>query len=242
MKRRDFITLLGAAAAWPLAARAQQPAMPVIGFLGSTSPEGYEGRLAALRQGLADIGYVEDRNVAMEFRWAENRYDRMPMLVADLMQRKAAVIIAFGAVNAALSAKAATTATPIVFLNGSDPVEFGLVASLNRPGGNVTGVTLLIRELSPKRMEILREIVPRHRRDRSAGEPEQCEHQWRNPRGARCSAFLSGCSCMSSNQSRTARSTPRSRLLANNTWVRSSRPAMRFHQPAQPDRGAGGAP
>jgi putative ABC transport system substrate-binding protein len=134
--------------------------MPVIGFLGSPSPEGSEGRLAALRQGLADAGYVDGRNLTIEFRWAENRYDRMPMLVADLIQRKAAVIIAYGAINAALSAKAATTVTPIVFLNGSDPVKFGLVASLNRPGGNLTGINFFNTELTAKRLELLREVVP----------------------------------------------------------------------------------
>jgi putative ABC transport system substrate-binding protein len=159
MKRRAFTALIGGAVVWPLAARAQQ-AMPVIGFLGSTSPQGSEGRLTALRQGLGDTGFVEGRNIAIEFRWADSQYDRMPALAADLIQRRAAVIVAYGAVNAALSAKAATTEIPIVFLNGSDPVKFGLVASLNRPGGNVTGVTLLVRQLTAKRLEIIREIIP----------------------------------------------------------------------------------
>jgi putative ABC transport system substrate-binding protein len=158
MQRRKFITLVGGAAALPFAARAQQ--MPVVGFLGSTSPQAYEAGLAALRQGLADTGFVDGRNVTFEFRWAENQYDRMTALAADLIQRKPAVIIAHGAVNAALSAKTATTTTPIVFLNGSDPMKFALVTSLNRPGGNVTGVTMLIRELSAKRLEILREVMP----------------------------------------------------------------------------------
>jgi putative tryptophan/tyrosine transport system substrate-binding protein len=165
MRRRDVITLLGGAAAtasmsWPRVARAQQPAMPVVGFLGSKSPDGLERRLAGFRQGLAETGYVEGRNVAIEFHWADNRYDRLPTLVADLIQRKVAVIVIFGAVNGVFAAKAATTTLPIVFLIGSDPVQLGVVASLNRPGGNVTGVTLLIRELSAKRLEILREIVP----------------------------------------------------------------------------------
>src|SRR5262249_32163462 len=147
MRRRDFITVLGgAAAAWPRGARAQ-PTLPVVGFLSSTRAEGQERRLAAFRQGLAETGYVEGRNVAIGVRWADNQYDRFPTLVADLIQRRVAVLVVYGAVNGVLAAKAATTTTPIVFLVGSDPVAFGLVASLNRPGGNVTGVTILVREL-----------------------------------------------------------------------------------------------
>jgi putative ABC transport system substrate-binding protein len=161
MRRRDFLSVLGGgAAAWPLAARAQQPGLPVVGFLGSTSPVGREGVIAALRQGLAEVGYVEGRNVGIEFHWADNQYDRLPGMVADLVRRKVAAIIAFGAVNGVLVAKAATTTIPIVFLVGSDPVGMGLVASLSRPGGNLTGVTLIIRELTAKRLEIIRESVP----------------------------------------------------------------------------------
>jgi putative tryptophan/tyrosine transport system substrate-binding protein len=160
MRRRDLLAFLGGAvAARPLTARAQ-PAMPVIGFLGSTSPDGQERNLAGLHRGLAETGHVEGRNLKIEFRWADNQYDRLPMLAAELIQRKVAGIIAYGAVNGPLAAKAATTAIPIVFLIGSDPVEFGLVASLNRPGGNITGMTMLVRELSAKRLQILREIVP----------------------------------------------------------------------------------
>jgi putative tryptophan/tyrosine transport system substrate-binding protein len=160
MRRREFITLLGGAAAYPIAARAQQPAVPIVGFLGSTSLAGREGHITALRQGLAEIGYVDGRNVGIEFRWADNQYDRLPGMVEDLVRRKVAAIIAFGAVNGVLAAKAATTAIPIVFLIGSDPVGMGLVRSLGRPGGNLTGVALLVRELTAKRLELVREIVP----------------------------------------------------------------------------------
>jgi putative ABC transport system substrate-binding protein len=160
MKRREFITLLGgAAAAWPLAARAQQPAMPVVGYLNFGSPEADTSKLTGVRRGLNQTGYIEGRNFVIEYRWAGNQVDRLPALAADLVQLQVTVILAAG-VLPALAAKAATTSIPIVFSTGADPVQFGLVASLNRPGGNLTGVNAFVGEFGAKGLALLHELVP----------------------------------------------------------------------------------
>jgi putative ABC transport system substrate-binding protein len=161
MRRRNFITLLGGAAvAWPLAAHAQQPTTPVIGFLSARSPAEAASVLAAFRQGLGETGYFEGKNVAIEYRWAEGQYNRLPALAAELVSHQVTVITATGGEPSALAAKAATATIPIIFTLGGDPVAAGLVASLNRPGGNLTGMTIMALQMGPKRLELLRQLLP----------------------------------------------------------------------------------
>ena len=211
MRRREFITLVGGAAAWPLSARAQQQtAMPVVGFLSGTSLDGFTERLRAFRQGLKEVGYVEGENVAIEYRWAENQLDRLPALVGDLVRKQVAVIVAGGGTVPAIAAKAATTTIPIVFAIGEDPIKLGLVASLARPDGNLTGINFFTGELAAKRLEFLRELVPAMKRVAVLVNPANPARAENNVREAETAGHAIGLQVRSLTSARPARSTRRS--------------------------------
>src|SRR5262249_42455327 len=219
MKRREFITLLGgAAAAWPLAARAQQGGIPLIGFLGSTTAGAYVDRVRAFRQGLRETGYIEGRDVAIEYRWGEEQYDRLPAMATDLVRSQVRVI-ATSAIPAALAAKAATATIPIVFYVGVDPVEVGLVASLGRPGGNLTGVVSLAVELGPKRLELARELMRPPPSLFSLIPPVRTPRT--RPKSWKRSRIASRCNCASSKPALSATSIRSSTPWRSNGWARS---------------------
>jgi putative ABC transport system substrate-binding protein len=213
LKRREFITLLGgAAAAWPLAASAQQPALPVIGFLHPTSPEASGNRLRAFRQGLKDVGLVEGENVTIEYRWADNQFGRLAALAAELVQRRVAVIAAAGP-PAAFAAKEATTTIPIIFVVGEDPVRLGLVTSVARPGANLTGINFLAAELAAKRLGLLRELVPGAMRIAVLVNPANPTYTESTLRDVARQLAPWGCKSKCSMPAPSLRSMPRSRRL-----------------------------
>jgi putative ABC transport system substrate-binding protein len=231
VRRREFITLLGSAAAWPLAARAQQLAMPVIGFLNPQSPETYAGPMRALRQGLKDAGYVEGENVAIEYRWADNQYDRLPALAAELVRRRVAVIVATGGPLPAQAAKAATTSIPIIFNVADDPVRHGLVANLARPGGNLTGNNLLTIELAAKRVELIRVLVPGLARIAVLVNPTTDENTRVTLQDVQAAAGNLGLQIQVHNADTPARSMPRFNAWDANGRMRCLSPLPRFSSP-----------
>ena len=227
MRRREFITLVGAAAAWPIAARAQQPVMPVIGFLDPRSPDALADRLRAFHRGLKDIGYIERENVGIEYRWAENQMDRLPALAAELVRLRVGVIISPGGLASTLAAKQATTTIPIVFAVADDPVRLGLVASLGRPGGNLTGVNFFAGEVTAKRLEILRENGAYSKSCRRACQPGEC---------CECRNYVERSGGGSShtrieNPGSQRQHQPRNRGRLRNPWARSAGCTLGRHRP-----------